>query len=166
MALTSKQRAFVQEFMVDSCATKAAIRAGYSERSAGKIGHQLLENTRIAKAIEREQDLRAERLEITADRVAIELARIAFADMRDIAGVVDGKVLIPDTDGLSEKQAAAISELAETSHGIRIKMHSKTAALDQLGKILGLHREALEVTNVGEPPVFQLVPVKREDGAD
>jgi hypothetical protein len=50
--LTFKQRRFVLEYMKDSCATKAAKRAGYSERRASEIGYQLLQKTTVINAIE------------------------------------------------------------------------------------------------------------------
>lgn len=50
-SLTTKQLRFVQEYMKDSCATKAAIRAGYSERYASEIGYQLLQKTTVSNEI-------------------------------------------------------------------------------------------------------------------
>ena len=44
--MTPKQERFVQEYLIDLNATQAAIRAGYSGKSAVKIGHQLLDKTR------------------------------------------------------------------------------------------------------------------------
>ncbi|MGF6950088.1 phage terminase small subunit [Neobacillus sp. B4I6] len=54
--LTVKQRRFVQEYMKDSCATRAAVRAGYSERAASEIGYQLLQKTSVLEAIQSLQD--------------------------------------------------------------------------------------------------------------
>lgn len=50
--LTDRQRRFVEEFMIDFCATRAAIRAGYSSRNAGKIGPRLRRKPQVAAAIE------------------------------------------------------------------------------------------------------------------
>lgn len=82
MALTPKQQRFVGEYLVDLNATQAAIRAGYSARTAGKIGSENLSKPEIAAAVSAAQDERAKRTGITADRVLQELALIAFGDAR------------------------------------------------------------------------------------
>lgn len=69
MPLTPKQAAFVREYLVDLNATQAAIRAGYSPRTARAQGHRLLTDADIAAAIEAAQAERAERLQLTADDV-------------------------------------------------------------------------------------------------
>ena len=61
--LTNKQRAFVAEYLVDLNATQAAIRAGYSERTAYRIGAELLQKTSVAEAIAVNQAKRAQRLD-------------------------------------------------------------------------------------------------------
>lgn len=67
--LTPKQEAFVHEYLVDLNATQAAIRAGYSPRTARAQGHRLLTDADIAAAIEAAQAERSERLRLTADDV-------------------------------------------------------------------------------------------------
>lgn len=67
--LTPKQQRFVEEYLVDLNATQAAIRAGYSEKTAGAIGGENLEKPEIAAAIQAEMDKRSERTAITADYV-------------------------------------------------------------------------------------------------
>ena len=66
---TPKQAAFIQEYLVDLNATQAAVRAGYSARTARKIGHENLTKPHIKAAIEAAQAERAERTRITADDV-------------------------------------------------------------------------------------------------
>lgn len=56
MALTDKQRRFVEEYLVDLNATQAAIRAGYSKKTAGQIGDENLRKPEIAKAVQEEQE--------------------------------------------------------------------------------------------------------------
>lgn len=108
--LTPKQAAFVREYLIDLNATQAAIRAGYSQKNADKIGPELLGKTRIKAEIQTVMDERAERLEITADRVLKEIAKLAFYDPR--------KLLKPDgtprsIHELDDNTAAAVA-------GIRI----------------------------------------------
>lgn len=73
MALTDKQRRFVQEYLLDSNATQAAIRAGYSEKTAEQIGHQLLKKTSVAAAIAKLQVKMARKAEVTIESLACEL---------------------------------------------------------------------------------------------
>lgn len=67
--LTAKQQQFVKEYLVDLNATQAAIRAGYSQKNADKIGSELLGKTRVAQAVQEAMDKRSEKVEITADYV-------------------------------------------------------------------------------------------------
>ena len=67
--LTAKQARFVAEYLVDLNATQAAIRAGYSEKTASETGYENLRKPQIAAAITAAQAIRAERTEITQDYV-------------------------------------------------------------------------------------------------
>lgn len=67
--LTPRQAAFVREYLIDLNATQAAIRAGYSEKTAGRTAHENLKKPEIAQAIQEAQTERAERLELTQDDV-------------------------------------------------------------------------------------------------
>lgn len=69
MTLTPKQQAFAREYLIDLNATQAAIRAGYSAKTAGPAGDRLLKNVKIAATIQEGMDKRAERTEITAEYV-------------------------------------------------------------------------------------------------
>lgn len=68
-ALSEKQQTFVREYLVDLNATQAALRAGYSAKTAYSQGQRLLKNVEVAEAIQRVMDERSERTEITADYV-------------------------------------------------------------------------------------------------
>ena len=67
--MTDKQRLFVEEYLVDHNATAAAVRAGYSERTAKQQGSRLLTNVDVAAAIEKAREDRTERTEVTQDWV-------------------------------------------------------------------------------------------------
>ena len=69
MSLTAKQRCFVEEYLVDLNATQAAIRAGYSEKTAADIGCENLTKPNIQQAIAEAMQARSERTEIEADQV-------------------------------------------------------------------------------------------------
>jgi hypothetical protein len=75
--MTPKQRRFVDEYLLDLNATQAAIRAGYSARTAEQQGPRLLGNVEIAEAIQAAQQARSERVQITADDVLRGLHREA-----------------------------------------------------------------------------------------
>ena len=83
MALNAKQNRFVEEYLVDLNATKAAIRAGYSERTAEVIGYENLRKPQIQEAIQAAIEKRSERTEITQDKVVAELGKVAFAEAHD-----------------------------------------------------------------------------------
>lgn len=84
MTLKGKQARFVDEYLVDLNATQAAIRAGYSEKTAGQIGEQNLKKLEIATAISAKQAERAQRTEITQDMVLQRWWDIAMADPNEI----------------------------------------------------------------------------------
>jgi phage terminase small subunit len=67
--LTIKQETFVAEYLVDLNATQAAIRAGYSAKTANEQGSRLLANVSVQKLIQERMNQRSERLEITSDYV-------------------------------------------------------------------------------------------------
>lgn len=77
--LTAKQERFCTEYIIDLNATQAAIRAGYSVKTANRIASENLSKLDIQRKIQELQQERAERTEITQDRVLKELAGIGFA---------------------------------------------------------------------------------------
>lgn len=80
MALTAKQKAFVQEYLVDLNATQAARRAGYKNP---EIGRQLIANNNVSKAIQAALKAREKRTEVTQDYVIAKLREIAEKDASD-----------------------------------------------------------------------------------
>jgi len=152
MSLSPKQERFVAEYLVDLNATQAAARAGYSPGT----GSRLLSNGAVKCAVAAGQGKVAARLEITQERVVAELARIGFANMLDYMTIgVDGDAFV-DLSGLTEDQAAAISEIvvedfkdgrgkdARDVRKVKFKLHDKKAALLQLGKHLGMFKDRVE----------------------
>ncbi|MEW5251472.1 terminase small subunit [Microbulbifer sp. 2201CG32-9] len=84
MALKDKQKLFVIEYLKDLNATQAAIRAGYSKRTAHSQGPRLLENVGVKAAIEKARESRSERTQVDADYVLKRLAEIDQMDVLDI----------------------------------------------------------------------------------
>jgi phage terminase small subunit len=98
MPLTSKQKCFVEEYLIDLNATQAAIRAGYSEKTARSQGQRMLTNVDIAAAIARAQGDRTERTNITQDYVLESIfsamERCKKADSFNATGVFKGAELL------------------------------------------------------------------------
>lgn len=174
--LTSKQRAFVREYLIDLNATQAAIRAGYSAKTANEQASRLLANVKIAGAIAAAMKIRAERTEITADRVVNELAKIGFADIRKavkwtssliteednpdggdvlvVKHIVTNNIQIVASEEIDEDTAAAIAEISQNATGgIKVKLHDKRAALVDLGRHLGIFKDKVELTGKDGGPV-------------
>lgn len=138
--LTEKQKRFVAEYLVDLNATAAARRAGYSAKTADRIGPELLGKTCVSNAIQKAMQDREQRTEITQDMVIQELAKVAFANGATYARVVGGgtRVELTDTDKLTVDQRAAISCVKEGKYGIEVGTYDKVRALELLGKHLGV----------------------------
>lgn len=84
MALTARQQAFVDEYLIDLNATQAALRAGYSEKTAGSIGNENLKKHEIQEAISAERKKRAERTKVDQDYVIRKLKEIADKEASDM----------------------------------------------------------------------------------
>lgn len=161
--LTDRQRLFVEEYLVDRNATAAAIRAGYSRNRADSAGHRLKNLPRVREAIAAAQAERLRQVGLSRERVLEELARIAFADIRDfLTWDADGVRLRP-MDALTAEQAACVAEIVEsggkTGKGLRVKLHGKLAALAALARLLGTEerredarpKQIIVMTAVPEP---------------
>ena len=83
--LTKKQERFAEEYLVDLNATQAAIRAGYSPKTAYSMGQRLLKNVEVQKAIQAAMEQRSKRTEITQDLVLDEIGKVAFHEAADYA---------------------------------------------------------------------------------
>src|SRR4051812_24136150 len=109
--LTPKQQRFAEEYLLDLNATQAAIRAGYSAKTAEVQGSRLLSYAKVSAAIAEAQDARSARTGITADRVLSELAKIGFANMADYMKSTPGGDPYLDFSALTRDQAAALVEV-------------------------------------------------------
>jgi phage terminase small subunit len=160
--LTPKQHRFVKEYLVDLNATQAAIRAGFSAKTAEQAGSRLLRNVKVKAALEQEQASLAERTEITQERVLQELAKIGFADVRRM--FTPGGNLLPPTD-LNDDMAAAVQsvevvvrrapggEQGEVEHVHKIKLNDKLGALTQIGRHLGMFTDRHEHSGPAGAPI-------------
>ena len=170
MALNDKQQRFVEEYLIDLNATQAAIRAGYSEKSAGQMAHEMLKKHEIQEALSEAMKAREERTQITQDRVLAELAKIGFSDIRkvvkwgntelrstedesgELVEAYHGLRLV-DSDEIDDSTAAAISEISEGREGLKVKFHDKRASLVDIGRHLGMFKDKLQLSGDAENPV-------------
>lgn len=151
--LTPKHERFVREYLVDLNATKAAIRAGYSEKTAKQQGSRLLTNADIAEAVALGGQKIVEKLDLTTDMIKAELRLLGFANMLDYTKVNSNGDLAVDLSKLTREQAAALSEVtvetylegggedAQEVKRVKFKLHDKRAALVDLGKHLGMFED-------------------------
>lgn len=170
--LTAKQQAFVNEYIVDLNATQAAIRAGYSEDTAGKIGSENLQKPDVADAIQVALDLRSERTRITADRVLVEVAKLGFSNIKDLfteGGQLKNLSSLPDEISAAVQSVEVVTKRVEggKDHEVeyvhKIKMADKKASLELLGKHLKLFADRTEVTGADgkdlipeSPPITEI----------
>ena len=147
--LTNKQKMFVREYLIDLNATRAAIRAGYSQKRASELGYQLLQKTTVQAAIQSSMDKRAQRTQITQDKVLKELARLGFANMSNYVKWGPGGVTLKSSDELTEDETAAVAEVSETvtesGSTIRFKLHDKKGTLELIGRHLKLFNDKLDI---------------------
>ena len=163
MALTAKQDLFVKEYLIDLNATQAALRAGYSPKTAEAIGFENLRKPMIASAIEEAMSKRSQRTEITADMVLKEYAKIGFSNITDYLSVEDKLITVDrdsegrpitelaqvvnifDTDMVKSDNMRAVAEIRQTRDGIALKLHDKKGALDSMARHLGMFNDRLDI---------------------
>lgn len=168
MALTDKQKRFCEEYLIDLNATQAAIRAGYSPKTAEQTASRLLRNVKVQEYIAKRQKELSRSTEITQERVIKELALIAFSNNADYAHVVEKKMQVEaggalvdvlDKDGkpvmyrtvepvlteeLTEEQKRALAVIKNGREGLEVKSCDKVKALELLGKHLGIFTDKIE----------------------
>ena len=115
--LNPKQQRFVATYLIDLNATQAAIKAGYSKKTARSQGQRLLTHIDVSEAIAAKTVKRLEQLDVTAERVLREYAQIEFMDIRKIFN--DDGAMKPIGE-LGDDEAAVIA-------GVEVGVPSRTA---------------------------------------
>jgi len=142
IGLTEKQERFCQEYLIDLNGAKAAIRAGYSERSAKEEASRLLTNDNVSKRLCTLRKPLAEKVGITQEMVLNEFAKIGFSNIQDY---FNGDLTAKDLMKVDPDKAQAIGSVKRTTFSndsgetevIEFKMHDKIKALESIGKHLG-----------------------------
>lgn len=150
--LNDKQQKFVREYLIDYNAKQAAIRSGYSAKTAEVQGSRLLSNANVQHEIRKLKEKDAAKSEITRERIIAEYAKMAFGDVRKIFDE-DGSVK-PITD-LDDETAAMLTGFDVEKKGLlgaevtkKIKLSDRRAALDSLCKVLGYNAPEKVVNSV------------------
>lgn len=155
--LSEQRQRFVDEYLIDLNGTQAAIRAGYSPKTANEQAARLLANVSIQEAIAKAMAERSKRTGINQDRVVLELAKIAFVKMTDVVDPDTGEIL----SNASDDDLACIESVkfkqSDNQYGgsieREVKLSPKMKALELLGKHLGMWNDKIDV-NVAIPVVI------------
>ena len=145
--LSPKQERFCQEYMKDLNGTQAAIRTGYSKKTAHPQAGRLLSKVIIKKRIDALKKKLAEKADVNAGMVIEEFKKLAFANVQDY--ITYGNE-IKDISRIDAVKAAAVESIQSNirhdggqSEGytekVKLKFHSKIAALENLGRYLGIY---------------------------
>lgn len=160
-ALPPKKERFCQEYLIDLCGKDAAIRAGYSERTAVSKAAHLLTEPAIAARVKELMDARAARVNVDQDQVLRELARIGYSDIRQLFDPETGKLLGPEKwpEDLARAIASIeVDELFDFDNGRKVqigytkkvKFWPKVQALELIGRHQGMfvqkHKHDVEGT--------------------
>lgn len=167
MPINDRQQRFVDEYLLDLNATKAAERAGY--RQPGNQGHRLLKNDDIRAAIDAAMAKRSDETGITAKRVLEELAKLGFASIEKYVDTSLGKPHI-DFSALTADQLAAVAQIETEEVDVgdgptilkaKFKLHDKLRALELIGKHLGMFKEVVDL-NVTTDDVATVTARRKE----
>lgn len=147
----TKREVFAQEYLVDLNAKQSAIRAGYSEKTAHSQGQRLLKDVEVEARIQELKDERAERTNVTAEKVITELAKLGFSTMREVASWDADGVRLKASDALTDEAAACVKDIHSTREirrdkngdeteivNTKIQLHDKRGSLKLLGDHLGV----------------------------
>lgn len=170
MALAPKRQRFVREYLIDLNGTQAAIRAGYSAKTAGSIADFLLKNVDVRAAMAKAMEKRADRTEITQDRVLLEIGRLAFLDakrfynrdgsLRSIHELDDDTAAAVIGIEMEEDITEVDGKTTVTGRTKKLKITDKVAALTLAARHLGMLTDKVKID--GEIGIRQLAAQMRE----
>lgn len=151
---------FIREYLLDQNATRAAIAAGYSEKTAGQAGHRLLKDIQVRAEIEQKNTEINQKLDLTIERVKLEIARLAYYDPRNFFNVDGSAKAITELDEDSARALAGF-EMAELFSGSgedrasvgqikKFKMGDKGRALEMAARHLKMLTDKVELSTSDE----------------
>lgn len=150
MGLTAKQQLFIHEYLVDLNATQAAIRVGYSPKTANEQASRLLANVSIREALEQAWRDKIRRADINADDVLRLITRAAFADIRDFVEWDDGSFNVKSSELIDGQLVSEVTEeVRDTPSGSittrKLKLVNKESMIRLLATHFGLTETKLKV---------------------
>ncbi len=151
--LNQRQRRFVEQYLILGEGRAAAIRAGYSAKSAIELACYLKRLPNVARAIERGRETQARAAHVEASRVLAEYARLAFSDLGRVAAWGQNGLMLKPWGEIAEDDRAAIASLSGGKDGACIRLHSKQRALDSLARHLGLFPPRGPAKQAAGPPM-------------
>ncbi len=158
----TKRRRFIAEYLKDGNATKAAIRAGYSPRSAHVTGSRLLKNAKVREAVDKATAAVFQNSVVDQARWLKEMETLGLSDMADFAQIAGDEVSFTPSADLPEGASRAIQEitqkttytkLGERQVQIKIKLHDKKGALIEYGRARGWIKDKLELSGDPDKPL-------------
>jgi phage terminase small subunit len=174
-SMNKKAKKFCYEYVIDLNATQAAIRAGYSERSAYSTGSRLLRNAEVQELIKELQSNLKKAAGVTALKVVQEHKKIAFSS---IAHLHNTWIELKDFEALTEEEKACIksvsTKVVKRNIGtkerpdivdieyVRIELYDKQKALDSIANLLGLNapkeiNQKVDIGKLSDEQVDQII---------
>jgi phage terminase small subunit len=162
MSLNRRQEEFVTEYLNCWNASEAARRAGYSLKTAGKIGQENLQKPEIVAEIER----RISERQIKPAEVLQRLTEHARSDMSDFVTIdpTTGRATIDLAAAKSAGKLHLVKKVRFTRQGTEVELYDAQAALEKLGKALGVLRDNVTVNQEGSLEIVTRV-VRKDDAA-
>lgn len=170
--LTARQELFIQEYLIDLNATKAAIRAGYSESNAGSYSSDLMADPRVSQRIATALAQRETRVGMTREQVLQEMSLLANSRIEWFEADEDGNVVL--TDKAPEGAMGCIQSVKRKFQtrtdregnvfktvDVEIKLWDKPAPLKLMGRHVGLFPDKIELTGKDGKPLEMVHRVER-----
>ncbi len=152
--LTAKQQRFCDEYLIDLNATQAAIRSGYSKKTAKQIGQENLTKPDIKEYIEKRMAEKEKELIADQNEVMKYLSSVMRREKTESVVVTLSKeksIYVPDSNGTMRKQTVKedIPQVVE----IHARLSDANKAAELLGKAYGIYTEKVDM-DVNVPVMF------------
>lgn len=168
MDISQREELFAQKVIEHEGNRSAALRdvldtTGWDQKSVWQEASRWAKRPSVRARVEQLRTEIATTHRLHRDRIVAELCSLAFSNMRDYIQIDDNGDAWVDLSGLTYEQAAAIQELTheEYTEGrgeagrdvkrVKVKLYSKTDALEKLAKIMGYHVDKVDITSGGQP---------------
>jgi phage terminase small subunit len=160
--MTAKQERFCHEYIIVSNATQAAIKAGYSKRSAQEQGSYLLSNPIIKEKVEQLKSAQQSKLKeaafVNEEMIMRELKAIGFSNVQDFVTYDDDGVALVSSENLTREKLAAVKSVKIKKRGnnkeTEFELYDKAGALVKMGEQIGMFKKNMQLTGANGEPLF------------